>query len=40
MVLWLSPSSVSHRVRLVPMSTHGKPLMIPRRRMRAIRRSK
>ena len=36
----LSPSSFSQSVRLLPISTHGNPLTIPRRRMRAVRRSK
>ena len=40
MVLRLRPSSLSQRLRLLPISTQGKPLMIPRRRMRVIRRSK
>ena len=39
MVVRLRPSSLSHRVRLLPMSTQGKPLMMPSSMMRAMRRS-
>ena len=40
MVLRLKPSSLSQRLRLLPIRTQGKPLMIPSSRIRAMRRSK
>ena len=39
MAVRLRPSSLSQRLRLLPMSTQGNPLMTPSSMMRAMRRS-